>query len=149
MEIEAKYIQLKNIYSKLEEQNNILLQKQNNINNNNYLKMESNVGNDAKKIALNIISVDQKVNEVVYCSSETKLHSIENELYEKYTEYKESQNFFMFDGKVIKQFKTMKENGIIGYTIMLIFILLYYILLHRFRIIYIIYYWINISYRII
>ena len=74
---------------------------------------------EEKFIAVNFISVDQKINLSIICNKKKKFHEIENQLYEKYPEYSDGDNYFMFDGNKIKRFKTLEENGITGYTIIL------------------------------
>ena len=37
---------------------------------------------------------------------------MEEKLYEEFPEYKETDNYFVVDGKRVKRFKTMKENNI-------------------------------------
>ena len=72
-----------------------------------------------KLIAINFVSVDQRINHNIICKNKTKFHEIEGELYTKYPEYAESDNFFMFNGLKINRWKTLEEIGIHGYTIIL------------------------------
>ena len=37
---------------------------------------------------------------------------IEEKLYEEYPEYKETENYFIHSGNLIKRFKTIEENNI-------------------------------------
>ena len=48
-----------------------------------------------------------------------KFHDVEGQLYEKFPEYESDQNFFMFNGNRINRWRTLEDNGIYGYTIML------------------------------
>ena len=72
-----------------------------------------------KLIAINFISVDQNINYSIICKNKTNFNEIENNLYKKYPEYSENDNFFMFNGSKINRWKTLEENGINGYTIIL------------------------------
>ena len=72
-----------------------------------------------KLIALNFISVDQRINHTVICKNKTDFHIVEAQLYEKYPEYKDSDNFFMFNGNKINRWKNLEDYGIHEYTIML------------------------------
>ena len=83
-----------------------------NFNNSNLLEGE-------KIVALNFISVDQEINHVIFCKNTTEFHDIEGLLYKKYPQYSDGSNFFMFNGGPIERFKTLKDNNILGYTIML------------------------------
>ena len=46
------------------------------------------------------------------CKTTTIFVRIEEQLYEEFPEYKETNNYFLVDGKKVKRFKTIKENGI-------------------------------------
>ena len=72
-----------------------------------------------KLIALNFISVDQHISHSIISKNKSKFSEIEKALYMKYPEYLKNENFFMWDGTNIDKLKTLEENGIIGYTIML------------------------------
>ena len=61
----------------------------------------------------------QRINHTIICKNKTKFHEIEGLLYEKYPEYTNCENFFMFNGLTINRWKTLEDNGINGYTIML------------------------------
>ena len=84
----------------------------------------SNINNNIlsygeKLIAVNFVSLDQHINHSIICKNKTKFNYIECKLYDKYKEYKENDNYFMFNGKQINRWKTLEENGINGYTIIL------------------------------
>ena len=64
------------------------------------------------KISLYISSVDQKINETFNCKLNEGFHIIEGLLYEKYPEYKDSENYFLVNGVKINRFKNLKENNI-------------------------------------
>ena len=65
-----------------------------------------------KLMSVIFISVDQKVHYSIICKNTDKFARLENVLYEEYPEYKESENYFLFNGKKISRFKTLDENQI-------------------------------------
>ena len=101
--------------------NNLKMQLYNNNNivgqmiDNNYYNLL--VGE--KLVALNFVSVDQQINQTIICKNKTEFHNIESILYNKFPQYKEEENYFMCNGNKIKKFKTLEENGINAYTIIL------------------------------
>ena len=72
-----------------------------------------------KLVAIRFISVDQKFNHTIISKTSTKFHDVESQLYAKYPDYADDDNFFMFNGSKINRWKTLEENGVNGYTIML------------------------------
>ena len=82
-------------------------------------KNYSNLLNGEKLVAINFQSVDQRINHTIICKNTTKFHVIEGQLYEKFPEYEDSENLFMFNGSIIKRWRSLEENGIHGYTLML------------------------------
>ena len=72
-----------------------------------------------KLIAVNFISVDQRINCSIVCKNKTGFYEIEGALYKKYPEYKKKENYFTFNGTKIERWDTLEENGMVGYTIIL------------------------------
>jgi len=99
--------------------------KDNNDNNDNNEIIEVKDYNDDKeikdnKICLYFISCDQKINQTIKCRANEGFHILEGLLYEKYPEYKDTENYFLVNGNKISRFKNLKENNIKdGDTIML------------------------------
>ena len=92
---------------KINELNNI----KNRVNNNNDDLL--NVINPGEKIiAALFISSDQKIQYAISCKNTTPFVRIEEKLYEEYPEYKETDNYFLHNGSIIKRFKTVEENHI-------------------------------------
>ena len=79
-------------------------------NNNDYLFNVINPGE--KAIAALFISSDQKITYAISCKNTTPFVRLEEKLYEEYPEYKETENYFLHNGSVIKRFKTIEENNI-------------------------------------
>ena len=58
------------------------------------------------------ISTSQDIHCSIICKNTDEFHRIEGELYKKYPEYSENENFFLLNGKKINRYKTLEENGI-------------------------------------
>ena len=75
---------------------------------------------DKENIILNIISFDESINFSILCKKTDTMTKIEEELYDKYPEYRNSDNYFLFKNQKINKFKSLEENNIIkGNTITL------------------------------
>ena len=57
-------------------------------------------------------SDDQSLNLSVICKNTDEFHKIEAELYKKFPEYSENENFFMANGNKINKYKTLEDNKI-------------------------------------
>ena len=117
-EINDLKIQLQNKEKTIELLNN---QISNQIIELNNLKNKINNNNDDlfnvinpgdKIIAALFTSSDQKVTFSIACKNTTPFVRIEEKLYEEYPEYKDTENFFLHNGTIIKRFKTIEENNI-------------------------------------
>ena len=82
-------------------------------------KLSNNLLDGEKLVALNFISDNQDINHAIICKNKMKFLDVEGQLYEKFPEYRDSENIFMFNGKTINRGKTLEDNGIYAYTIML------------------------------
>ena len=105
---------------------NIINQKESEINNlklqlkNNNFKEKKLVDFDDIKI-VNFISTDAKVHFATKCAKNNTFAEIEEELYRKYPEYRETNNTFEANGNKILRFKTIEENNIgNGFPVILI-----------------------------
>ena len=83
--------------------NNLKLQIQN--KNNNFVNF-----NDI--IIVHFISTDQKINYPINCLKTDTFAEVEEKLYQKYVEYRETNNNFIAKGRVILRFKKICENNI-------------------------------------
>ena len=61
-------------------------------------------------MALNFESMDQKLHHAEPCIINDLFVDIEKKIYDKYPEYKETNNTFLFNGQPILRFKTVEEN---------------------------------------
>ena len=83
--------------------NNLKLQLQNNDNINvNYKDI----------LYVHFISTDQNINCAIKCLKTDTFAAVEEKLYQKYEEYRETNNNFYAKGKVILRFKKICENHI-------------------------------------
>jgi hypothetical protein len=86
---------------------NVEIKKENeNLNKNN---RQINLGNE---ISVFINSHDQKINCEIKCKEDELFIEVEKKLYEKYNEYKDTNNSFTIGDRQIFRFKTLKENNI-------------------------------------
>ena len=72
-----------------------------------------------KNITINLVSFDQRINHSIICKNNTNFQDIEKELYLKYPEYAKNYSCLIYNGLSINKFKTLEQNGIHGYTIIL------------------------------
>ena len=64
-------------------------------------------------IFIHFISLDQKINCGIKCLPADTFAEVEEKLYQKYEEYRETNNNFISKGKIILRFKKICENNII------------------------------------
>ena len=109
----------------------------NTINNlNEMIKMKDNIINDLKNqlknkeiktvnyddiLSIHFISLDQNINFAIKCLATDIFAEVEEKLYQKYGEYRETNNNFTANGRIILRFKNINDNHIKdGDTIQLI-----------------------------
>ena len=85
----------------------------------NDLKNQLNNSNNIKKpfnyddiLYIHFISLDHKINSAIKCLKTDTFAEVEEKLYQKYEEYRETNNNFIFKGKIILRFKKIFENNI-------------------------------------
>ena len=108
-----KLFQNQNIY--INDLKNLLFEIDVKENEINRMKMEiedeKNYFND--EITINFTSFDNKINNYqISCLKTNIFNEIEDRLYQKYKEFRETNNNFFVNGKIILRFKNMDENGI-------------------------------------
>ena len=101
--ISQKDLELNNLKLKL---NNI--QPKNNNDNNNF----PNKVYFKDILVVNFISSDQNVHYAVSCLKNNTFAEIEEKLYLQYPQYRETNNNFIANGKLVLRFKTIAENKI-------------------------------------
>ena len=65
-----------------------------------------------KLLTLIFISVDQKIYYSLICKNTDNFSKIETIFYNEYPKYKETENYFILNGKTINKNKTLEENEI-------------------------------------
>ena len=66
-----------------------------------------------KLLHINITNTDFNIqNYSIICKNTDKFNQIENKIYDEFTELKDIQTYFIFNGKVIEKYKSLEENGI-------------------------------------
>ena len=104
-----------NLIKKIKEQENKLNSQINKILEleNEIKKLETYFLSPGEKlITVKFISVDQVINFSVTAKSNDKFSKLEDILYDKYPKYKDTENYFLFNGKRINRNRTLEENKI-------------------------------------
>jgi len=76
------------------------------------LKLPFDLSKEEKIMTVIFISTEQKIHDSFICKNTMKFNVLENLLYDKYKEYRETNNYFMCDGKNINKYKSLEENQI-------------------------------------
>ena len=63
-------------------------------------------------IVVNFISTDQNINYGIKCLKTDTFAQVEEKLYQKYGEYRETNNNFTANGRIILRFKSISDNHI-------------------------------------
>ena len=58
------------------------------------------------------ISSDQNLHYSIIRKNTDEFYKIESQIYKKYPEYTENENFFILNGKKINRYKTLEQNGV-------------------------------------
>jgi len=108
-----------NIYNKLNENKNII-----NNNINNYIDKIKELEKEIEKyknycllpgeklITIKFISTDKIINFETFAKNTDFFSKLECSLYEKYPKYKDSENYFLVNGKKLNRHRTLEENKI-------------------------------------
>ena len=121
-------IKANKIISKFNNNQNNNIDINNKINNlNEMIKMKDIMINDLKNklenkgdktvhyndiIVVNFISTDQVINYGIKCLKTDTFAEVEEKLYQKYGEYRETNNNFTANGRIILRFKSISDNHI-------------------------------------
>ena len=65
-----------------------------------------------KLISIKIISIDQNINFYTFAKKTDIFSKIEASLYERYPKYKDTENYFIANGKKLNKHRTLEENKI-------------------------------------
>ena len=102
LEIENKNLN-NQLYLKENEINELKLKIK---NNNNKLISFNDV------MVVNFESTDSSIHEGIQCLGTETFAEVEERLYQKYDEFRNTNNMFTFNGRTILRFKNLKENKI-------------------------------------
>ena len=75
---------------------------------------------DEKLLSLIFVSNNQEIHYSIICKDSDKFTVVENLLYAEYPKYRESENYFLFNGEKINKYKTLKENNLKNGSIILL-----------------------------
>ena len=75
---------------------------------------------DEKLLSLIFVSSNQEIHYSIICKDSDKFTVVENLLYDEYPKYRESENYFLFNGEKINKYKTLKENNLKNGSIILL-----------------------------
>ena len=89
----------------------------NNFNNNsnynhNLLLNNNNSDSNNENISIKFISTDQVVNCNITCSKNNTFAEIEEKLYQRYPQYRATNNNFLANGNIVSKLRTIAQNGI-------------------------------------
>jgi len=115
------YFNLKNDNNELQKIINIKNDEINTLKSRlNEISIE-NIQPGEKILAICFTSCDKKINNFALPCKDSELFvRIEEKIYDKYSEYKEKETYFMVGDNKIKRFKTLKENNIKSGSIILL-----------------------------
>ena len=63
-------------------------------------------------MVINFISTDSSIQEGINCLETDTFAEVEERLYQKYDEFRNTNNSFAIKGRTILRFKTLKDNNI-------------------------------------
>ena len=110
-EEESKYIIL-SLNETIKDQEKKINELKTQLNTNVNIKKSANSFNFDDIIVVHFISMDQKINCALKCLKTDIFAEVEEKLYQKYDEYRESNNNFIANGKMILRFKKICDNEI-------------------------------------
>ena len=86
------------------------------LNENKISELKLNISllleKDEKNISIIFISSDQNIHYSIICKNTESFSKIKSLLYDKYPEYKITNNYFILNGNKIDENKNLKENNI-------------------------------------
>ena len=75
-------------------------------------KLPFELNKDETLLTIIFISLDQKLHYSLLCKNTSRFNTIENILYEKFPEYRKTENYFISEGRTINKSMTLEENKI-------------------------------------
>ena len=116
--IEQQNIIINNLQFSIQSYQNIINQKEQELNNlkkqlgNINYQNKGNYVDMNKLMSVNFISVDQKIHFSVPCIDSDTFAEVEEKLYKKYNNFRDTNNTPICSGKPILRFKILYENKI-------------------------------------
>ena len=123
-----KIIELKNQIKKLKliikKKDNEIKELKNIPNKNNYINRIKELEKEIEKyknycllpgeelITIKFISIDQAINFNTFAKKTDNFTKLESSLYENYPKYKDTENYFLVNGKKVNRYRTLDENKI-------------------------------------
>ena len=109
---------INNLNNDINNYKNIIIQKDVELNNLRAQFNNNNINNLQNKVyfndimCVNFISSDQNVHYAATCLKTNTFAEVEEKLYKQYPQYRETNNNFIANGKLVLRFKTIGENNI-------------------------------------
>jgi len=105
-------IKMKNI--NINELNEIIVKKEKKINilEEKLSRFPFELNEEEKLMSIIFTTLDQKFYYSIICKNTDRFNTIENKLYEAFSEYSETENNFLFNGRKINKVKSLEDNKI-------------------------------------
>jgi hypothetical protein len=65
-----------------------------------------------KLITIKFISIDQTIDYITFAKKTDNFSKLENSLYEKYHQYRDTENYFLVNGKKLNKHRSLEDNKI-------------------------------------
>ena len=107
-----KSIEMKNV--NINDLKKIIVEKEKNINilETKLKRFPFELNKEEKLMSVIFTTLDQKFYYSIICKNNDRFNTIENKLYEAFSEYSGTDNFFIVNGSRINEMKTLEENKI-------------------------------------
>ena len=121
LELNNAHIKIENLQKQLKLKEQELIALKNELNNKNEelkklkikdINKEKYSKKDGIDLAINFMLVGQDILYPIPCRFEDTIVKLEEELYNEYPKYKDYNTYLTVNGKKVKRFKTIEENGI-------------------------------------
>lgn len=105
-------IKMKNI--NINELNEIIVKKEKKINilEEKLSRFPFELNEEEKLMSIIFTTLDHKFYYSIICKNTDRFNTIENKLYEAFSEYSETENNFLFNGRKINKVKSLEDNKI-------------------------------------
>ena len=114
--LKGKIIELQNILTK---QNKIIIELENEIK---IFRKYCNFSETEKLLSIKFISGEQDIDYTIIAKNTENFSILENSIYNEYPQYRETENYFLINGKKINKHKTLEQNKINNNDIITLFI---------------------------